>query len=95
MSRILVSRSCAKSVKRPLERGWTYSTGFPVCEFVLAVAIHKSPDTEIQCLARGENMCHPPLSSKGSHVNCPPLAQNFDVCLHITDPTTYLAAMGT
>lgn len=40
---IIVTRSFAKSVKRTLESGWTYTTGFPVCLFVLAVIVLESP----------------------------------------------------
>lgn len=60
-SYILVTRSFAKSVKRTVERGWTYSTGFLVRLFVLAVALLESPVyRDMLCCKRRK--CVPPTT---------------------------------
>lgn len=64
--RIIITRSLAKPVKRPLKSRWTHMTGFPVCLFVLAVIILES-----SAYSRRENVFHSLLSSTGSHINYP------------------------
>lgn len=87
--RIIVTRSLAKSVKRPLKSQWTHMTGFPVCLFVLAVIVLES-----SAYARGENAFHSLLSSTGSHINYCSLAENCGAPLRITKLNIYLPAAG-
>lgn len=59
-------------------------TGFPVYLFVLAVIILES-----SVYARGENVFHSLLSSTGSHINYPFLAENCSTPLRITKLTCH------
>lgn len=79
----------AKSVKRHLKSRWTHMTGFPVCLFVLAVIILES-----SAYATGENMFHSLVSSTGSHINYPSLAENCGTPLRVTKLNTFLPSAG-